>query len=71
MRIVNMKSFKIDEKVRQRRGAEFFEWMAEKIETALAESPPQNIVNMDSFPMGLAWSFPIEYVQLFHCKLLC
>lgn len=63
MRIVNMKSFKIDEKVRQRRGVDFFEWMAEKIEIALAEAPPQNVNNMNSFPMGLAWSFPIEYVH--------
>jgi len=64
MRIVNMKSFKIDEKVRQRRGTDFFDWMAEKIEIALAEAPPQKVDSMDSFPMGLAWSFPIEYVHL-------
>lgn len=63
MRIVNMKSFKIDEKVRQRRGTDFFDWMAEKIEIALAEAPPQKVDNVDSFPMGLAWSFPIEYVS--------
>jgi hexokinase len=62
MRIVNMKSFKIDEKVRQRRGTDFFDWMAEKIEIALAETP-QKVDNMNSFPMGLAWSFPIEYVH--------
>jgi hexokinase len=60
MRIVNMKSFKIDEKVRQRRGTDFFDWMAEKIELALAEAPPQKVDNVGSFPMGLAWSFPIE-----------
>lgn len=66
MRIVNMKSFKIDEKVRQRRGTDFFDWMAEKIEVALAEAPPQKVDNIDSFPMGLAWSFPIEYVQLLY-----
>jgi hexokinase len=41
-----------------------FDWMAEKIETALAEAPPQKVDNMDSFPMGLAWSFPVEYVHL-------
>lgn len=62
MRIVNMKSFKIDEKVRQRQGTEFFDWMAEKIEIALAEAPPQKVNDTESFPMGLAWSFPIEYV---------
>jgi hexokinase len=62
MRIVNMNSFKIDEKVRQRRGTDFFDWMAEKIEIALAKAPPQQANSMGSFPMGLAWSFPIEYV---------
>nr|GFD07916.1 hypothetical protein [Tanacetum cinerariifolium] len=70
MRIVNMKSFKIDEKVRQRRGTDFFEWMAEKIEIALAEAPPQKVNDTESFPMGLAWSFPIEYVQLRSGNLL-
>lgn len=63
MRIVNLKSFKIDEKVLQRRGTDFFDWMAEKIEIALAEAPPQKLDTVDSFPMGLAWSFPIEYAQ--------
>jgi hexokinase len=62
MRIVVMKSFKIDEKVRQRRGTQFFDWMAEKIEQALADPQLQNTNGTTSFPMGLAWSFPVEYV---------
>jgi hexokinase len=62
MRIVVMKSFKIDEKVRQRRGTQFFDWMAEKIEQSLADPQLQNINGTTSFPMGLAWSFPVEYV---------
>jgi hexokinase len=62
MRIVVMKSYKIDEKVRQRSGSEFFEWMAEKIQQALADPLLQNSTSTQTFPMGLAWSFPVEYV---------
>tara|TARA_R110002003_G_scaffold44_8_gene3281 strand:- start:3668 stop:4138 length:471 start_codon:yes stop_codon:yes gene_type:complete len=63
MHIVTMKSFKIDEKVRQRSGTEFFDWMAEKIELALAD-PKLQVNGTKSFPMGLAWSFPVEYVDV-------
>ncbi|KAG9191626.1 hexokinase [Alternaria panax] len=60
MRIVVMKNYKIDEKVRQRRGSEFFEWMAEKIQDALTDPQMRNSTDTESFPMGLAWSFPVE-----------
>jgi hexokinase len=65
MRIVAMKSFVIDEKVRQRSGTAFFDWMAEKIEQALEDPQLQNHNGTRSFPMGLAWSFPVEYDSLF------
>jgi hexokinase len=68
MRIVIMKSFKIDEKVRQRSGTQFFDWMAEKIEQALADPQLQNINGTKTFPMGLAWSFPVEYVTFTQVK---
>lgn len=67
MRIVTMKSYKIDEKVRQRSGTEFFDWMAEKIQQALADPQLQKTIGIKSLPMGLAWSFPVEYVRL-HSK---
>jgi hexokinase len=60
MRIVTMKSFKIDEKVRQRSGTQFFDWMADKIQQALADPQLQSLTSTKSFPMGLAWSFPVE-----------
>ena len=60
MRIVTMKSYKIDEKVRQRSGTRFFDWMAEKIQQALADSQLQASAGTKSFPMGLSWSFPVE-----------
>jgi hexokinase len=72
MRIVIMKTYKIDEKVRQRSGNDFFEWMAEKIQKALADPQLQRSTTTQNFPMGLAWSFPVEYVPLlsYHFHLL-
>lgn len=60
MRIVSMKSFKIDNSVRHLRGTQFFEWMAEKIETAISDPHIKKINGASTFPMGLAWSFPVE-----------
>lgn len=60
MHILTMKSFKIDEKVRQRSGTEFFDWMAEKIQVAIADPVLQKFKGTKSLPMGLAWSFPVE-----------
>jgi hexokinase len=37
--------------------------MAEKIELALAD-PKLQVNGTKSFPMGLAWSFPVEYVDV-------
>jgi len=62
MRIVNMKSYKIDNAVRYLRGTAFFDWMAEKIETAIVDPQVKNLNGTKSFSMGLAWSFPVEYV---------
>jgi hexokinase len=60
-RIVRMNTFKIDSDVRNLRGAEFFDWMAERIYRTVegsenGHSPEHPLL------VGLAWSFPIEYV---------
>ncbi|KAH9872027.1 hypothetical protein J1614_006287 [Plenodomus biglobosus] len=70
MRIVAMKSYKIDEKVRQRSGRQFFEWMAEKIQQALADPQLQSSTSTKSIPMGLAWSFPVEQTSIRRANLL-
>lgn len=67
MRIVAMKSYKIDEKVRQRSGHDFFEWMADKIQLALADPQLQPSATI---PMGLAWSFPVEQTSSRSANLL-
>ena len=61
MRIVTMKSYKIDNSVRYLQGTAFFDWMADKIEAAIADPQVKKINGLKSFPMGLAWSFPVEY----------
>lgn len=70
MRIVAMKSFKIDEKVRQRSGSQFFDWVAEKIQQALADPQWQRSTSTKSIPMGLAWSFPVEQTSIRSANLL-
>lgn len=70
MRIVTMKSFKIDEKVRQRSGTAFFDWMADRIQLALADPLLQNVNGAGSIPMGLAWSFPVEQTSTRSANLL-
>ncbi|KAK4242725.1 hypothetical protein C8A03DRAFT_28954 [Achaetomium macrosporum] len=58
--IIRMDTFKIDSDVRNLRGTEFFDWIAERIHRTVAQdigkahSPDQPLL------AGLAWSFPIE-----------
>ncbi|KAF2678392.1 actin-like ATPase domain-containing protein [Lentithecium fluviatile CBS 122367] len=69
MRIVNMKSYKIDNSVRYLRGTAFFDWMAEKIEAAITD-PQVKTNGTQSFSMGLAWSFPVEQTSIHSGNLL-
>jgi hexokinase len=72
MRIVNMKSYRIDESVRSLKGNDFFDWMAEKIEAAIADPQVEKIDNGGkTFGMGLSWSFPIEYVVQHQAPSCC
>ncbi|KAK4134762.1 actin-like ATPase domain-containing protein [Trichocladium antarcticum] len=58
-RIVRMNTFKIDNDVRSLRGAEFFEWMAERIHGTVERSENGHTTEHPLL-VGLAWSFPIE-----------
>lgn len=69
MEIKRIRAFAIDNNVRALCGSLFFDWMAQRIEEVLAESPapsPTTTTNSLDFqptpplPMALAWSFPIE-----------
>lgn len=72
MKIIKMFSYKIDNAVRALKGREFFDWMADRI-TDLVSNPEVQRAHSDAvYDMGVAWSFPIEYVgcPLPHCLLI-
>jgi len=62
MKIAKMRSFRIDKRIRDLKGHYFFDWMAERIEEVLAD-PEWDFYRRTTLSMGLAWSFPIEYVM--------
>lgn len=71
MRIVAMKSYKIDNSVRYLQGTDFFDWMAEKVEAAISDPQVEKINNgSKTFGMGLSWSFPVEQTSIRSGNLL-
>ena len=71
MKIKCIMSFPIDTPIRQLKGYTFFDWIAERANELLtmdfANSSEGSSFIQASGPrlrMGLAWSFPIEYVQI-------
>ena len=65
-----VRSFLIDEKIRQLKGREFFDWMAVRIGDMLAEYNHINGTTNARLQMGLAWSFPVEQTSPRTWKLL-
>lgn len=65
--IIRMKSYPINSSIKNLEGMAFFDWMTELILETIAEDVKQNS-SEKPLPMGLAWSFPIEYVPL--CPVL-
>lgn len=63
--IVRLDSFKIDSSVRSLRGMQFFDWIAERIHRTVAKDSARGHSLDLPLLMGLAWSFPIEYVFFF------
>lgn len=61
--ILKMASFKIGPSERKLKGILFFDWMAERIEQTLAGKRQGQAISEHPLSMGLAWSFPIEYVH--------
>jgi hexokinase len=59
MVIKHMTTSKIDERIRKLPSAQFFDWMAGRIE-AMLEHEKGLLLSDTVIPMGLAWSFPIE-----------
>ena len=71
MEIKCMMSFPIDTPTRQLKKYTFFDWIAERVKELLKKDSEDaegtgftNASRLEGgFQMGLAWSFPIEYVQ--------
>jgi hexokinase len=60
MRIIKMRSERIDNRVKALQGVAFFDWMAEKISDTLEDSDIRAAHGTSTLAMGLAWSFPVE-----------
>jgi hexokinase len=58
-KIESIRSFKIDQPVKQLKGVLFFAWLAERIEETLSKHPEGHDAG-HTLSMGMAWSFPIE-----------
>ncbi|KAK3342400.1 hypothetical protein B0H65DRAFT_428124 [Neurospora tetraspora] len=64
--IVHMDNYTIERNVRLLAGADFFKWMAWKIDSFVKKAIDAGRISKDGYesgvpmPMGLAWSFPLE-----------
>jgi hexokinase len=59
-KILEIKSVKIDGKIKQLKGEAFFDWMAQRIEETLAGQSEGYKMSDAPLSRGLSWSFPIE-----------
>lgn len=62
--IVRLDTFKITPEIRKLEGMCFFDWMATRISEVIRGDGDGEGMVMGPIPMGLAWSFPVEYVLL-------
>lgn len=71
LRIRRIVTSTIDNNVRDLRGVAFFDWIAEKVGEMLSEDRVacDYMRLKEPLPMGIAWSFPIESVDLHHLVL--
>lgn len=60
MEIKHMTVNKINEKIRQLGAADFFAWMAGRIQDMLYQCNAATLVEGEPIAIGLAWSFPVE-----------
>lgn len=61
-KILKSRSVKIDNTVKQLKGVAFFDWMAARIDDTLSGQSKGHEMSDAPLSMGMAWSFPIEYV---------
>lgn len=70
MHVKSTKTFPIDANVRELRGENFFEWMADKIAEMLEMDNHESDSREHPLLMGLAWSFPINQTSAKSGELL-
>ncbi|TVY59411.1 Hexokinase-1 [Lachnellula suecica] len=63
-RILKKQAYKITSAVRQLKGVEFFDWMAQRIGETLKDQDEGHDMSSDPLSMGMSWSFPIEQTSL-------
>lgn len=79
MHIVKVSSSHIDNRVKLLEGTQFFDWMAENIDTMLKDVGAEYGRGETALPIGLSWSFPIDQTSVssglvihmgkgFHCS---
>jgi hexokinase len=61
-KFLKLRSVKITAAVKQLRGVAFFDWMAARIDETLSGEPVGHEMSDTPLSLGMAWSFPIEYV---------
>jgi hexokinase len=59
--IVKMSSHRIGNTIKALRGQAFFDWIASKVAEILQDPAISQLHSTIPLPMGLAWSFPIQY----------
>jgi len=67
--IVRISTFKITPDIKALEGMAFFDWMATRIIETVSKSLDREHSPENPIPMGLAWSFPIEYETPLHLRL--
>ena len=61
MVIAALRSWRLDNEVKSKKGKEFFDWIAQRIDEMLsANGPKLGRDPQHPLDVGLAWSFPIE-----------
>lgn len=69
--IVRMSTFRIDSNIKNLVGMDFFDWMAARIVETVSSALEDQHENgsEEPIPVGLAWSFPIEYVVILSASI--
>ena len=68
-KIVRKSTFKITPEIKSLEGLAFFDWMAHRISETISSSLERDNSPENPILLGLAWSFPIEYVLIRHYKI--